>query len=71
MSQSTGEQRISEECHWYTHSFDQQTDVVTLDRPAVHGGTGVDPLHNWYKKTKKKPSVMNAEQTTDYYSDYS
>lgn len=30
-----------------THSFDQQTDVVTLDRPAVHGGTGVDPFHNY------------------------
>ena len=29
-----------------TYNFDQQTDVVTLDRPAVHGGTGVDPLHN-------------------------
>lgn len=40
-------QRIMrEKFHWFTHSFDQQTDVVTLDRPAVHGGTGVDPLHN-------------------------
>lgn len=29
-----------------TYSFDQQTDMVTLDRPAVHGGTGVDPLDN-------------------------
>lgn len=29
-----------------TYSFDQQTDMVTLDRPAVHGGTGVDPLYN-------------------------
>lgn len=29
-----------------SRSFDQQTDMVALDRPAVHGGTGVDPLHN-------------------------
>lgn len=25
--------------------------MMTLDRPAVHGGTGVDPLHN-YKQDK-------------------
>lgn len=31
---------------WLTYCFDQQTDMVTLNGPAVHGGTGVDPLHN-------------------------
>ncbi len=37
-----------------THGFDQQTDVVTLDRPAVHGGAGVNPLHNCKQRDKKQ-----------------
>lgn len=32
--------------------------MVTLDRPAVHGGTGVDPLHDCSKKTNTT-SVRN------------
>lgn len=35
-----------EDIHWLTHSFNQQTDMVTLDRPAVHRGAGVDPLND-------------------------
>lgn len=62
---------MREEFQWFTYSFDQQTDMVTLDRPAVHGGTGVDPLHNYSNKT----SVSNTEnnqsmQSHDNYSDY-
>ena len=30
-----------------THRFNQQTDMVTLNGPAVHGSTGIDPLHNF------------------------
>ncbi len=37
-----------------THGFDQQTDVVTLDRLAVHGGTGVNPLYNCKQRDQKQ-----------------
>lgn len=44
----------------FTHSFDQQTDMVTLDGPAVHGGAGVDPFHN-YSRTRQRRENSTAE----------
>lgn len=45
--------------------FDQQTDVVTLDRPAVHGGAGVNPLHNGEVMVEADPGQQVVEGHVD------
>lgn len=36
--------------------------MVTLDRPAVHGGAGVDPFHNYVRIRKRKSEGLTLQK---------